>query len=545
MDLEDINRRNMEKKRILLCNEFSGFNSGYAVYGQNILSRLHAMGKYEIAELACVLHDGQKHDKPWKVYPARPNPSDAEATARYSNNPSMHHGADRFESICLDFKPNVVMDIRDHWMFSYQETSAFRRYYDWLIMPTVDASPQHQDWIATYANADGVFTYTDWGHDELKRYGNIKLLGSAPPSADPCFAPMNKTQIRNELGIMPDVKIVGTVMRNQRRKLFPELFAAFRQMLDHGDMDKTYLYCHTSYPDGWNLPYLLVEHGVCSKVLFTYVCRKCRHFFADFFRGAFTKCVRCGAQAASMPMTNFAASNAELAKIYNCFDIYVQYATNEGFGIPMVEAASCGIPVLAVDYSAMTDVVRKVNGFPINVLSFTQEPETGRKFAVPDNTNLVETIRDIFASPREMRARWSGLAAYGARSNYSWDTTAERWSQAIDSLGNTNKWSSPITITAIPNFNQHQQLNNHEYVRWLIQSVLNRPEMLNTSLNMRLIYDLDIGLKKERMTEFYTNEHSYMFSKPRLLEFGRRQAYDEIVKIRNNYNYWETQRGHK
>ena len=41
----------------------------------------------------------------------------------------------------------------------------------------------------------------------------------------------------------------------------------------------------------------------------------------------------------------------------NTFDLYVQYANSEGFGLPQVEAAGCGIPVASVDYSAMSSVV--------------------------------------------------------------------------------------------------------------------------------------------------------------------------------------------
>ena len=35
--------------------------------------------------------------------------------------------------------------------------------------------------------------------------------------------------------------------------------------------------------------------------------------------------------------------------------------------MPQVEAACCGVPVAAVDYSAMEDVVRHTNGYPIRI----------------------------------------------------------------------------------------------------------------------------------------------------------------------------------
>jgi hypothetical protein len=53
-------------------------------------------------------------------------------------------------------------------MLEYQERSPFRPFYHWAIMPTVDAAPQDEQWVATFLNADSVFTYSDWGMDVLR-----------------------------------------------------------------------------------------------------------------------------------------------------------------------------------------------------------------------------------------------------------------------------------------------------------------------------------------------------------------------------------------
>ena len=60
-------------------------------------------------------------------------------------------------------------------------------------------------------------------------------------------------------------------------------------------------------------------------------------------------------------------SNEYLSDIVNCFDVYLQYANSEGFGLPQVAAAACGVPVMSIDYSAMSSVVRKLGGTPLKV----------------------------------------------------------------------------------------------------------------------------------------------------------------------------------
>ena len=42
------------------------------------------------------------------------------------------------------------------------------------------------------------------------------------------------------------------------------------------------------------------------------------------------------------------------------FDVYVQTAGAEGFGMPILDAMACGTPVVAPDYSAMSEQVRDV-----------------------------------------------------------------------------------------------------------------------------------------------------------------------------------------
>ena len=244
----------MRKKRVLFCSEATYLNTGYATYAREVLSRLHASGKYEIAEFASYGKDGdsRNNDILWKFYPNQPHDNDLAGNQEYVSVPTNQFGEWRFENVLLDFQPDFVCDIRDFWMIDYQERSPFRRLFNWVIMPTVDASPQNEQWIATYSNADAVFSYSDWGGSVLKNESNGKVnyLGTASPSAHAIYSPVEDKQAHKErMGCDADTLILGTVMRNQRRKLFPDLFEAFRKFLDMYDKNDVFLYCHTSYPD--------------------------------------------------------------------------------------------------------------------------------------------------------------------------------------------------------------------------------------------------------------------------------------------------------
>ena len=219
-----------------------------------MMSRLHETGKYELAEFATYgsINDNRNRQIPWDYYANVPNQGDP-SLEEYNKNAINQFGEWRFERVLLDFKPDIVFDIRDFWMLGYQGRSPLRDYYNWTIMPTVDSAPQRPDWIDTFAKADGVFTYSDWSGDVLRKEsgGMISPLGAASPGVDiETFKPVpNKSAHKSEAGLLDDVKIIGTVMRNQKRKLFPDLFQAFRKFLDQCEQrgktelaKKTFLY---------------------------------------------------------------------------------------------------------------------------------------------------------------------------------------------------------------------------------------------------------------------------------------------------------------
>ena len=48
-----------------------------------------------------------------------------------------------------------------------------------------------------------------------------------------------------------------------------------------------------------------------------------------------------------------------MARLYTTFDVLLNPAMGEGFGMPIMEAQACGVPVIVTDFSAMKEVVRR------------------------------------------------------------------------------------------------------------------------------------------------------------------------------------------
>ena len=547
----------MRRKRVLFCSESTFLNTGYATYTREILNYLHSTGKYELAELGAYGHDGDARASniPWQYYGAMPHPdAPKEEHKRYATAPSFQFGEYKFEEVCLRFKPDIVCDIRDFWMLEFEERSPFRDFFKWCIMPTVDARPQARQWVATYKSADACITYSDWAGGVLKDQsgGSINYLGSSPPSAHPAYKPIDdKVSLKKSMGLDPTCKIIGTVMRNQRRKLYPDLFEAFSKFLSQvHDPEKYFLYCHTSYPDmGWDIPELLQSNKLASKVLFTYVCPDTKRYFPSLFKGAvaqspFTNKLSCGLSSVKSGL-----SYEQLAEIINTFDLYTQYANCEGFGLPQVEAAACGIPVCGTDYSAMESVLRQLDGYPIKPKALYKELETGCLRAVPDNDAAVKMFLEFFSMPEPMRKSKGFNTRNKFLQHFQWDKSGKVWEQYFDSvemMPHEKTWNSPMrqrNPMPKPAKKDMERVTYGDMSKWLIMNVLCDESKINTFLEDRMTRDLMYGSATSSTGGIYCNESSIAFDgQHNRVEFNFDIAYNNMVQMCHKHNYWESKR---
>ena len=275
---------------------------------------------------------------------------------------------------------------------------------------------------------------------------------------------------------------------------------AFRLFLDKAPTEiasKTFLYLHTSYPEknGWDIPDGIMQNKLGGKVLMTYICKNCRQFFPSLFQDALAKCKFCNQVSAVCPTVSYGISVPDLAKIYNLFDIYVQYAICEGFGMPQVEAAACGVPIAATNYSAMRDVIKFTKGYPIDVKTFFREIETNAERAYPDNNILAKILIKFFSQTSNQRMTQSMNVRKSTLKRYGWDKSAKVWEDYIDSYiptGFQGQWNAPAQMHNVPG-SIPANLSNEEFIRWIFHDVARKPEKLHQQEGVRLYRDFEFG----------------------------------------------------
>jgi hypothetical protein len=325
------------------------------------------------------------------------------------------------------------------------------------------------------------------------------------------------------------------------------MFTAFAKFLEVAPKEiakKTYLYVHTAWPDaGWDIPDLIKEIGISHRTYFTYICEKCGEVYPSFFQDTRSVCKFCGNNSLYTPTISHGVSAETMGEIYSLFDTFVSYATAGGFEIPIAEAAACGVPVFAVDYSAMSDVVRKVNGFPIKVERFFRDYGTNADRAYPLNDDLIQKTIDFLSMPNPVRFKYGQLAREGVDKYYTWERTAKIWEDYFDSVDISKNvpWDAPQIIHE-PELNIPENLSDYEFVHWAFENIAGRPDLKNSYLANRIARDLACGVSLEGLPNaLCTTEHTNE-SYARFGSFTRERVAGHLLHLSEGLQEFERRR---
>jgi glycosyltransferase involved in cell wall biosynthesis len=591
------------KKRILFVGEASFLNTGFSTYYRELIPRLVATGKYEIAELGSYVAQTDPRIQEfiagrWKFYGVMPtNEEENRLFQQNCQHPrgrgqnTNQFGEYKFAHVCADFKPDIVIDIRDWWMLEFQERSVFRPWYKWIVMPTVDAEPQQEEWVQTYENADMVLTYSDYGIHTLRTQSALLPNGKRkmrifPQAMRPgvdinSFKPCEKSDVREHWNLAKDIPIVGTVMRNQSRKLYPDLIDAFAFMKNkykgEPKVDKAVLLIHSCWPDNlhsFDYPrhiYRLERYewmanhkkGIRGDIMQTLYCHACKQPSVTFAMNLWGRpiqegrvkmpCVYCGKTEASPPSTNLGFNREDLARLYNLMDLYVQCSICEGDGMPIQEAKACGVPTLVMDYTAMREKGRYPNyshfkdngidektyschlgGDVIEVQRYYYEPETSCKRALPNIADLALKMRDLINDQNRLQ-ELSRDARKCVETNYDWEKLWHQWEYVLDNvkvIDRSTTWDSPIenieqiTSTPIPG-----NLSNEQYVHWLYLNILKYPTVDIEGAKMWVSH-LDQGVPREQLMQQFVAIGNQQLNGSKLRDHIRLQVKGEVADVK-------------
>lgn len=303
--------------RILWLGNPPGAPSGYGEQAALFVPRLQAMGHQLGVQANWGI--GFKIDGDTPFYPT-----------------DNHWGNLSIGACAADFKADLVLALGDAWTLhpdAWPDTvppvGLWAPLDHYPIPPAVLATLQHER-IRPIAMCR-------FGEEWMRRFGLEPLY--IPHGVDTSvFRPMPEVrrQIRQGLGIPPGDFLVGMVAANKSnaaipRKAFPQALDAFARFSE--GRDDCWLYLHTEMKPppgtGMDLHTLAKAVGVREDRL---------------------------AYPPPEAWVTGRMGRPFMASLYNGFDVLLNPAMGEGFGVPIVEAQACGVPAIVSDHSAMTEL---------------------------------------------------------------------------------------------------------------------------------------------------------------------------------------------
>ncbi len=125
------------------------------------------------------------------------------------------------------------------------------------------------------------------------------------------------------------------------------------------------------------------------------------------------------------------SAEADMARLYRSCDAYVSASKAEGWGLPIMEAMSCGLPVIAPFYSGPTEYVTPENAYPLEVTDFEDVycpiffPEAGAlgRWGRIDEARLKKSMRHVYENEVE-RVQKGQRAREDVLARWTWDHAA-------------------------------------------------------------------------------------------------------------------------
>ncbi len=487
----------MNKKKILFCSEATYLSTGYAtVYGK-MLNDFFKSNKYEIAEHASYarIDDPRIKNIPWKLYCNTPAIKDSEQRKIYDAATVHKFGSWRFNHVVNDFRPDIVIGMRDPYMDAHIVNSPLAPYYHSILVPPIDSLPPKDEYLDIYSRANTVFAQTEHGYNVLKQYiPSANCPGIAGGGVDmSIYYPQSKSVVRQKYGINENLYIIGMVARNQVRKLFDNLIVSFKKFLEFASPDiqqKSFLYLHTAYPEkaGWNLAKIIKESGVGHKIIFSYQCRLCKHSFCSIFQDARIICPKCSELAAVTVTSDTGYTKQQMAEIYNCMDLCVNISVTEGQGITPIEAAACGIPVASVNFGPMGEVISNIGGYLIDSESCPRDLNNDSYRVFPDNNSIINS----FYYGLNHKVNLSEQIA-NVKKHYDFNNTPQKIMAYIDGLNLKNKWNDDFTYET-PVRKDIFKMSDDEFLNYIFGEICGNIQLKYTYLGKCAARDLHYGV---------------------------------------------------
>ena len=144
-----------------------------------------------------------------------------------------------------------------------------------------------------------------------------------------------------------------------------------------------------------------------------------------------------------MYLLHGAMNRKDMTSLYKSNDVkgFLSCTRGEGFGLPMVEAAACDLPVLATDWSAHKEFLNKGRWVKFDYELKPVAPERldgqifmdGMQWAEVKEEDFKKKLRKFYKN-NEIPKAWAADLGKKIRDNYSWEAISEKYDEILNEV---------------------------------------------------------------------------------------------------------------
>ena len=364
--------------------------SGYGTVTRHVASRLHKLGYYIIVSAyygieqgGVLLIDGM---------PVIPCSRQGGSFGRVS---ALQHAK--------SFKTNAQILMSDYWAFPWfpQEMP------DPILHSPMDHTNYPEELLRMIRQYKKIISLCNWQQEQLRKVGIESPVIYHGVDTDTYF-PMKQREARAITRIPEDQFVIGIVSANadkEGRKGWSQMFKGVKLFLDNNpDVRDLRIFVHSNPEDPRGLPLKNMAHK----------------------QGILEIC------AFESPHLSVIGLNDEQMNIlYNSFDLLMCCSYREGFGIPMLEAMATGKPVIAHDFSSMSELV-KGRGWLVKTDTYVDTPINATT-GIPDWRDIATQIEKAYNNQRQIKKY--GRKALKFAKKHTWDRLVmNKWIPILDDI---------------------------------------------------------------------------------------------------------------
>lgn len=308
-------------------------------------------------------------------------------------------------------KPDVILTLSDWFVYeTAQWNSNDVPWFNWTPID-LDVNPEFDRLQNFMVSCHGIVPMSEFGAEQLRKTGRNPRNVIPHAIESNIFKILDKASAKQSIGFSEDSYVIGMNMANkdasENRKAFDRQFKAVKKFIVSNPDLNVILYLHTEPTtkyNGLNLIELLKENDLdLNKVIFTN----------------------------PLKLTSYPNTTEEMAILYNSFDVLMNASSGEGFGIPIIEAQACGVPVLTHAATSMSELTFYGYAAKSDKKSKIQVIEYGHRL-MPNVNDMAKGLQMIFDNPDEAKRK---EVSHSVRETFDIDRVGLQWINTLRTAG--------------------------------------------------------------------------------------------------------------